>query len=157
MWIYFFEFSQDVIWDLDVELVLQNGQNVLFHWYGIRPVLSLFVKFCQILRNFLKSREGLKDKKLAHFQKERRKRQKGQYNQAFLAVTSWILRVFLLLEARVSEAVVLQPNYQNPYLKMYLKVPSYSPRLLLSGNESIAISFYCSLLRPISGTMVLTF
>lgn len=144
MWIYLLEFSQDVIWDLDVELVLKSGQNVLFHWYGIRPVLSLFVKFGEVLRNFLKSRECLKDKKLAHFQKERRKRQKRQYNQAFLTVTSWILRVFLLLEARVSEAVVLQPNYQNLYLKMYLKVPSYSPRLLLSGNDSIAISFYCS-------------
>jgi hypothetical protein len=79
--------------------------------------------------------------KLAYLQEKVGKGQKRQYHKRLLTVPSWVLGVFLLFEAGVPKALILQPKSTKNYLKTYLNVPSYSPRLLLSGKESMAIYF----------------
>lgn len=61
--------------------------------------------------------------------------------EGVLRVAALVGRILLLLEANEGEAVILPSDSGKHYLKRYLNIPSYSAKLLLSGNASIEISF----------------
>jgi hypothetical protein len=68
--------------------------------------------------------KGFENDEFCHFEEKGWKGQKRKYHKGFLAVTSRIFGVFLLLEACVPETVVFQSISIKSYLKIYLKVPS---------------------------------
>jgi hypothetical protein len=88
----------------------------------------------------LAQREQLKHQKLRQFFKEYQKGQLRQDDKRFLRVSAFIVGVLLLLEADEAVGAVLGPGCRGRYLKRYLKMPSYSEKLLLSGKASMEIS-----------------